>query len=162
MDSILLIDTFFVLFQSSRGRYAGLIVPEDLFCKRVFQTSFLCQLVIKSLRNDVMSPIFFWRRFHMRRMLGIAKACKSRRQEIHPPRQSDVAISFPVMHSSSQYFCEMFETKGFEWFFAMPLFLYCALVSGVGRTFIDPCPKLKAWLRVSPLCKILDCHLRSW
>ena len=25
------IDTFFVLFQSSRGRYAGLIVPEDLF-----------------------------------------------------------------------------------------------------------------------------------
>ena len=84
IDSILLIDTFFVLFRSSRGRYAGLIVPEDLFCKRVFQTSFLCQLVIKSLRNDVMSPIFFWRRFHMRRMLGIAKACKSCRQEIHP------------------------------------------------------------------------------
>ena len=50
----------------------------------------------------------------MRRMLGIAKVCKSCRQEIHPPRQSDVAISFPVMHSSSQYFPEMFETKDFE------------------------------------------------
>ena len=79
-----------------------------------------------------------------------------------PPRQSDVAMSFPVMHSSSQHFPEMFETKDFEWFFAMPLFLCCAVLSGVGRTFIDPCPKLKAWLRVSPLCKILDCHLRSW
>ena len=49
IDSILLIDTFFVLFRSFRGRYTGLIVPEDLFWKRVFQTSFLCQLVIKSL-----------------------------------------------------------------------------------------------------------------
>ena len=40
-----------------------------------------------------------------------------------PPRQSDVAISFPVMHSSSQYFPEMFETKDFVCFSAMPLFL---------------------------------------
>ena len=31
IDSVLLIDTFFVLFRSSRGRYAGLIVPQDLF-----------------------------------------------------------------------------------------------------------------------------------
>ena len=31
-----------------------------------------------------------------------------------PPKQSDVAISFPVMHSSSQHFPEMFETKDFE------------------------------------------------
>ena len=90
----------------------------------------------------------------------IAKACKSCRQEIHPPRQSDVAISFPVMHSSSQHFPEMFETTDFVCFSAMPLFLCCAVLSGVGR--IDLCPKLKAWLRVSPLCKILDCHLRSW
>ena len=33
------------------GRYTGLIVPEDLFGKRVFETSFLRQLVIKSLRS---------------------------------------------------------------------------------------------------------------
>ena len=31
IDSVLLIDTFFVLFRSSRGRYTRLIVPEDLF-----------------------------------------------------------------------------------------------------------------------------------
>ena len=30
IDSILLIDTFFVLFRSFRGRYTGLIVPEGL------------------------------------------------------------------------------------------------------------------------------------
>ena len=46
-----LFDTFFVLFRSFRGRYTGLIVPEDLFCKRVFQTAFLCQIVVKSLRK---------------------------------------------------------------------------------------------------------------
>ena len=42
-------------------------------------------------------------------------------------------------------FMEMFETKDFVSFSAMPLFLCCALLSGVGRTFIDekPCPKLK-------------------
>ena len=52
IDSVLLIDTFFVLFRSSRGRYIRLIVPEDLFNllgKRVFQTSFLCQIVVQSL-----------------------------------------------------------------------------------------------------------------
>ena len=49
IDSILLIDTFFVLFRSFRGRYTGLIVPEDLFWKRVFQTAFLCQIVVQSL-----------------------------------------------------------------------------------------------------------------
>ena len=31
IDSVLLIDTFFVLFRSFRGRYTGLIVPEGLF-----------------------------------------------------------------------------------------------------------------------------------
>ena len=31
LDSVLLIDTFFVLFRSFRGRYTGLIVPEGLF-----------------------------------------------------------------------------------------------------------------------------------
>ena len=46
IDSILLIDTFFVLFRSSRGRYAGLIVPQDLFWKRV------CQIVVNSLRKS--------------------------------------------------------------------------------------------------------------
>ena len=35
-------------------------------------------------------------------------------------------------------------------------------LSSVGRTFIDPCPKLKAWLRVSPLRKIRDCHLYTF
>ena len=50
-----LIDTFFVLFRSFRGRYTGLIVPEGLFWKRVFQTSFLCQIVVKSLRK-----FFYW------------------------------------------------------------------------------------------------------
>ena len=35
--------------QEFRGRYTRLIVPEDLFWKRVFQTSFLCQIVFKSL-----------------------------------------------------------------------------------------------------------------
>ena len=55
IDSILLIDTVFVLFQSFRGRYTGLIVPQDLFWKRVFQTSFLCQIVVQSL-----GKIFFW------------------------------------------------------------------------------------------------------
>ena len=55
---------------------------------------------------------------------------------------------------------DMFETKDFVWFSAMPLFLCCALLSGVERTFIDekPCPKLKAWLRLSPLRKIIHCH----
>ena len=35
--------------------------------------------------------------------------------------------------------------EDFVCFSAMPLFLCCALLSGVGRTFIDekPCPKLK-------------------
>ena len=67
---------------------------------------------------------------------------KSGRQEIHPPKQSDLAISFPVMHSSSQRFPSigMFETKDFVWIFAVPLFLCCALSSGVGRTFIDEKP----------------------
>ena len=37
------------------GRYTGLIVPEDLFWKRVFQTAFLCQIVVQSL-----GKIFFW------------------------------------------------------------------------------------------------------
>ena len=52
LDSVFLTDTFFVLFRSSRGRYIRLIVPEDLFNllgKRVFQTSFLCQIVVQSL-----------------------------------------------------------------------------------------------------------------
>ena len=31
IDSVFLIDTFFVLFRSFRGRCIGLIVPEDLF-----------------------------------------------------------------------------------------------------------------------------------
>ena len=31
IDSIFLIDTFFVAFRSFRGRYTGLIVPEGLF-----------------------------------------------------------------------------------------------------------------------------------
>ena len=31
IDSVLLIDTFFVLFRSFRGRFTGLIVPQDLF-----------------------------------------------------------------------------------------------------------------------------------
>ena len=55
---------------------------------------------------------------------------------------------------------DMFETKDFVWFSAMPLFLCRALLSGVGRTFIyeKPCPKLKAWLRASPLRKIIHCH----
>ena len=78
-------------------------------------------------------------------------------QARNPPPQSNQTLPFHF-----QYFPEMFETKDFEWFFAMPLFLCCAILSGVGRTFIDPCPKLKAWLSVSPLCKILDCHLFSW
>ena len=46
-----LFDTFFVLFRSFRGRYTGLIVPEGLFWKRVFQTAFLCQIVVQCLRK---------------------------------------------------------------------------------------------------------------
>jgi hypothetical protein len=40
---------------------------------------------------------------------------------------------------------DMFETKDLVWFSAMPLFLCRALLSGVGRTFIDekPSPKQK-------------------
>ena len=38
------------------GRYTWLIVPEVLFENRSFQTAFLCQIVVKSLRK------FFWQR----------------------------------------------------------------------------------------------------
>ena len=82
------------------GRYTRLIVPEDLFWKRVFQTSFLCQIVVKSLA--------WFKRLWMIFCHAL------------------VPLPCPFVR------CR----KNFYW--------------------------RKAWLRVSPLCKILDCHLRSW
>ena len=40
IDSVLLIDTFLMVFRTSRGRYAGSIVPDGLLGKEVFQTAF--------------------------------------------------------------------------------------------------------------------------
>ena len=43
IDSVLLIDTFLLVFRSSGGRYAGSIVPDGLLEKEVFQTAFLAK-----------------------------------------------------------------------------------------------------------------------